>query len=342
MDALAMSSNFPTGALVISLDFELYWGVRDSKSLAQYRANILGVRDAVPAMLELFRRYGIHATWATVGFLFSGTREDLLAASPAVRPGYRNRRLCPYEHARDIGAGEHDDGCHYAPSLIATIRQHPFQEIGSHTFSHYYCLAQGQDRVAFEADLQASIAAAGRAGIVARSIVFPRNQVNEEYLDSCARFGFRAYRGSPLNWMYQPGASTLKRLLRFADSYMVLSGDNSLRPERRSVPANVAASRFLRPYSKRLAALDGVRLWRIRRDLTSASRNGRIYHLWWHPHNFGVNLRENMAFLEGVLRHFDTLRNSRGMETLTMGECAARLTPTEEVPDAISLLSIHA
>ena len=341
MDPLAMSPSFHSGALVISLDFELYWGVRDSKSLEQYRANILGAREAVPAMLELFTRYGIHATWATVGFLFSRTREDLLAASPPVRPGYRNRRLCPYEHARGIGGGEHDDRCHFAPSLIAAIRRRPFQEIASHTFSHYYCLEPGQDRAAFEADLRASIAAAGREGIATRSLVFPRNQVNEEYLDACAQSGIRAYRGNPRSWMYQPGAAALKRLLRFADTYVRLSGDNSVRPEWRSLPVNVAASRFLRPYSKRLAALDGLRLRRIRSDLTSAAKNGRIYHLWWHPHNFGVNLRENVAFLEEVLRHFDALRSRRGMESLTMAECAARMSPPEEVQDAVSILSIH-
>ena len=46
------------GAFVISLDFELFWGVRDSKSLADYGANILGVRQAIPAMLELFCEVG--------------------------------------------------------------------------------------------------------------------------------------------------------------------------------------------------------------------------------------------------------------------------------------------
>src|SRR5450432_1163476 len=273
MDTLAMGSKFNAGALVISLDFELYWGVRDSKALDRYRENLLGVRAAVPAILDVFERYGIHATWATAGFLFSRTREDLLAASPAVRPAYRNRRLCPYEAMGCLGADEESDPYHYAPSLIAAIRRHPFQEIASHTYSHYYCLEPGQDLGAFEADLEASIAAGRREGFATRSLVFPRNQVNEAYLDSCARLGIRAYRGNPGNWMYQPGASTLKRLLRFADSYVALSGDNSYRPEWRQLPVNVPASRFLRPYSRRLAAFDGLRLRRIGRDLSSAAAN---------------------------------------------------------------------
>jgi hypothetical protein len=106
--------------------------------------------------------------------------------------------------------------------------------------------------------------------------------------------------------------------------------------------ANIPASRFLRPYSKTLAPLDGLRLRRIRRDLRSAAEKGRIYHLWWHPHNFGVNLDENLAFLESALQSFDELRSRRGMESLNMAECAARLTPPQEVQDGVPVLSIHA
>jgi hypothetical protein len=64
-------SPLSSGILVISLDFELYWGVRDVFALEEYASNLLGVRKVVPAVLQLFDQYGIHATWATVGFLFS-------------------------------------------------------------------------------------------------------------------------------------------------------------------------------------------------------------------------------------------------------------------------------
>jgi hypothetical protein len=56
-------------SLIISLDFELFWGVRDKRTIGNYGRNILGVREALPAMLALFRDYGIRATWATVGLL---------------------------------------------------------------------------------------------------------------------------------------------------------------------------------------------------------------------------------------------------------------------------------
>src|SRR5437588_7208923 len=110
-----------TPALVISLDFELYWGVRDHLELNAYKENILGVRQAVPALLELFAGYGIHATWATVGFLFCRNREEILASVPDLKPHYVDGRLSPYDSIGEVGASESDDPFHYAPSLIAMI-----------------------------------------------------------------------------------------------------------------------------------------------------------------------------------------------------------------------------
>ena len=323
------------GALVISLDFELHWGVRDSRRLAEYKGNLLGVRQAVPAMLDLFARYRIHATWATVGFLFCQTRDELLAAAPPLRPGYEHEALCPYRALDAIGADEEEDPFHYAPSLINRIRQDPCQEIGTHTFSHYYSLERGQTEEAFEADLRAGIAIARRYGVETRSLVFPRNQINPAYLPVCERLGIVAYRGNPPGWLYEAEASgqrsTAKRLLRLADTCLPISGDGCCRPDR-ATPCNVPASRFLRPYTRALAPLDRARLHRISSGLAAAADGGRIYHLWWHPHNFGACLPENLRFLESLLQRFGALRDRHGMESLTMLECATRRGATRSGP----------
>ena len=72
-----MSIRQKQGALVISLDFELYWGMRDVRGIENYRETLLGERLVVPALLQLFQEYEIHATWATVGFMFCETRDTL-------------------------------------------------------------------------------------------------------------------------------------------------------------------------------------------------------------------------------------------------------------------------
>ena len=58
------------GIFTISLDFELGWGFVGKRNIKQYAENFLGVYSAIPAILEIFNEYNIHATWATVGFLF--------------------------------------------------------------------------------------------------------------------------------------------------------------------------------------------------------------------------------------------------------------------------------
>ena len=57
--------------------------------------------------------------------------------------------------------------------------------------------------------------------------------------------------------------------------------------------------------------------------MTAAARTGGVFHLWWHPHNFGVNQEENLSILEAVLRHYRTLADSYGMQTHCMGDFAS-------------------
>src|ERR1700677_1164099 len=75
-------------ALVVSLDFELYWGVRDLGTLAERKESLLKVRSAISRILEMFEQHQIHATWATVGFLFCRDREELQASLPRIEPRY--------------------------------------------------------------------------------------------------------------------------------------------------------------------------------------------------------------------------------------------------------------
>src|SRR5438105_9743959 len=127
------------GALVVSLDFELHWGMRDKRSAKECAQRLLGSRQVVPRLLDLFLEREIHATWATVGFLFSRTRQDLEEAMPRVRPEYFDRKLSPYDER--IGEDEAEDPLHYAASLTDLIRACPHQELATHTLSHFYCLA---------------------------------------------------------------------------------------------------------------------------------------------------------------------------------------------------------
>jgi peptidoglycan/xylan/chitin deacetylase (PgdA/CDA1 family) len=315
------------GALVLSLDFELHWGVRD-RIPAERAGWILGAREAVPELLGVLEQHGAAATWATVGFLMASGRAQLEAFSPRLRPRYADPRLDPY--AEPVGEDEARDPLHFARSLVELVRKTPRQEIGTHTFSHYYCGEPGQDGESFAADLDAALAVAGELQIPLRSIVFPRNQHNSAYDGLLRERGIGAYRGNPPGWAWRfeggrGGRQPLRRALRFLDSHVALGDDTTGWEEIRTPSglANVRASRFLRPGPSRIPGADALRLRRILRGMRHAARAGRVYHLWWHPHNFALHRAERLAFLGAVLAGWGELRDRFGMRSLTMAEVAA-------------------
>jgi peptidoglycan/xylan/chitin deacetylase (PgdA/CDA1 family) len=320
------------GLFVISLDFELHWGMFDKLSVRAYRNNLLGERRVVPALLKLFAQYGIHATWATVGLLFFESKSELLRSLPQKQPHYARRELSAYGYLPEIGESERDDPFHYAPSLIRQVAAAKNQEIGTHTFSHYYCLERGQDEESFRADLDAALRVArDKYGIDIRSIVFPRNQVERNRLLVCRDLGVRAYRDNPTSWLYAARSSedetTARRGVRLLDAYLPISGTNAhewVKPAG-DLPCNVPASRFLRPYWPKLRALEPLRIRRIVDDLTRAAERKQLYHLWWHPHDFGAHPKENLAFLNRILERFAVLRRRHGMESVGMLEAAGLL-----------------
>lgn len=317
--------------MVISLDFELAWGLRDLYGAgAPYWENVRGAREAVPRLLDLFNEFDVAATWATVGFLFAESREELIAHWPEERPGYRDTRLDPY--LEELGNDERDDPLHYAPSLVREIASRPRQEIGSHTFSHYYCLEAGQTAAQFEADLAAARRIAAARGHEVTSLVFPRNQYRPDYLPALIRNKFNAFRGNEPNHLNRPrpgasGAPPL-RAVRLADVYLNLTGaawvpwDDVARGDGL---VDVRASRFLRPWSRH-AALEALRWRRVAEAMSQAAEAGGLFHLWWHPHNFGVDLDQNLSALRRHLELYERLKEQHGFGSYSMGDVARLAT----------------
>ena len=321
------------GYFVISLDFEIYWGVRDIVEISGYKDNLLGVRKAIPAMLDLFSKYNITTTFATVGFLFFNDKNELLEGLPYKIPKYTNKNFSPYEgHFNKVGENEKEDPFHFAPALIDKIQQSG-QEIGCHTFSHYYCLEEGQTIEDFKADLQAAKRVAAKKGIALKSFVFPRNQYNQQYLNICKEEGITSFRGNERSKLFSAknhgGSTAYRRPFRLLDAYFNLSGYNCYDTidMNLSEPVNIPASRFLRPYSNKLAFLDRLRLKRITKSMTHAAKNKLVYHLWWHPHNFGINIPENIEFLEKILIHYKKLSAQYGFTSTSMAQLAELLKP---------------
>ena len=60
----------------------------------------------------------------------------------------------------------------------------------------------------------------------------------------------------------------------------------------------------------------------IRRAMHAAAKTGQNFHLWWHPHNFGVNIDQNLQVLSAILDEYEFLRDHYGMLSATMQDIA--------------------
>ena len=316
------------GTLLVSLDFELFWGMLDVCPLEEYRDNVLGGREAIPRLLELFEKYGIHATWATVGFLFAENYGELAACFPQEggRPTYDNGKLDPYGWFSRIGSDEESAPCFYGASLIRRIAESAGQEIGSHTFSHYYCREGGQTVEQFRLDMAAAKKIAEDHGYDVTSVILPRNQCEPEYTEVFRELGFTAYRDEENDWIHEKVTfRPLLRILRLADVYFPLTGLGGYTPKKENGIWNLVGSRMYKPILKPLQFLEGLKLHRIKAQMRHAAKHDLTFHLWWHPHNIGIMTKEHLQQLEEIFSYYLQLKETYGMESLNMKEAAQRL-----------------
>lgn len=306
---------------LVSLDFEFFWGVSESRTVSEYGRNILGEWEAVPELLKLFDKYGINATWATVGMLMCRDYRQWKEIAPRCLPEYKNKKLSNYK----IDAIVKDNPrIFFGRPLVQRILETPGQEIGGHSYSHFYCSESGVNPEQFSADLECARYIADDIGVSLRSFVFPRNQSSNEYVKVLGEHGYMSYRGNPDSWIYKNGHEVdfgyLGRCIRGVDSYFSFADISNKEIKINEGLFNCKASLFLRPYSRKFSVVEQIRLRRIKKAMLAAAINNELFHLWWHPHNFGVNLDLNIAFLEEILVFFRELNEKYGMVSLTMSD----------------------
>lgn len=313
------------GALVISLDFELLWGVFDKVDWREKKEYFQNTRKLIPEVLRLFEKYEISCTWATVGMLFNEDWDEWNQNIPKVLPEYENKKLSAYNYGRSIQSKETEQLC-FAPELIKRINETPGQEIGTHTYSHFYCLEPGQTIESFSADLVKSKEKAGKLGITLKSLVFPRNQYNREYLEVGKKIGLQTVRTNPEVWYWKDTQkdSLQQKIFRTGDAYIGIN-NKSYKEIPQLLPGlfGQRASRLLRPNSNK-NFLDRKRIERIRSEMSTAARKKEIYHLWWHPHNFGGNPEKNLEDLEFILGLYKTCKEKYAFESLNMNKISER------------------
>lgn len=318
------------GHLIISLDFELHWGVSENLGVAEYSENLGNTRMVVEKLLRLFSEYEIEATWATVGFMFFENNKALIewVSTQEFSPPYSNKKLDNFALLKQIK--DEEEQYYFARDLIQKITQTQGQELATHTFSHLYTLEGGVTLDHFRTDLEMAIEVAKFENYTLESIVFPRNQYNTESLQACKTLGIHSFRGNPAHWIYRPSIrqGIAKRVLRLLDSYTNITGHHEFALNFEGGMLNLPASRFLRPYNRKLFFLEKQKARRITEGMTRAARHNLNYHLWWHPHNFGACMEENFEVLSIILDHHKYLEREYGFKSRNMRSLYKNATNT--------------
>ncbi len=266
-----------SGALCISIDLELAWGIWDRLDDA-YLDNCAELETRiVTSLLGLFERHDISVTWAFVARLLE--RDDTACA--------RTR---------------HGERVWYAPHLIEAIRQSRVaHELGSHAYAHRYFSMLSR------ADAEAELASARRvhvaAGLPFDSLVFPRNDI--AHLDVVAASGLRVYRGLDRGWFMtarRRGGKTAGRLAHLVDKALPIAPE-SIEPTRRSdglveLPSSLL---LLGRAGMRRVIPPRLMVEKAKRGLAAARDSGKTFHLWFHPSNFYDEPDVQLAVLGDIL-----------------------------------------
>jgi peptidoglycan/xylan/chitin deacetylase (PgdA/CDA1 family) len=286
------------GALCVSIDLELGWGIWDRPSEAYFDRCAERESAIVDRLLALFAEHDVAATWAVVGRLL-----DRAAAPPVVTP--------------------HGSRVWYAPELIAAIRAaSPTQDIGSHGYAHIYF--GSATRAEIESDLAAARRVHAEHRLPFTSFVFPRNQV--AHLDLLAAAGVRVFRSVDRGWHVAVRTAlgrSAGRAANLADKILPVP-PTPVEPVPRDGMIELPSSMLLlgRAGLRRLV-LPEVAIWKARLGLAAAARTGRIFHVWFHPSNFYYDTDRQFGILAEILSVAARMRDEGRLEIAPMSRYAA-------------------
>jgi peptidoglycan/xylan/chitin deacetylase (PgdA/CDA1 family) len=251
-------------------------------------------RAICAALIDLFDRHQIPATWAVVAALLD-------EASAAARPGAK--------------------ACWFAPDIVERLlRNTAGHEIGTHSGRHIYF-----DRASAEearADLEFAREVNRAHGLGFDSFVFPRGAAG--HLDVVAAAGIKVYNSADVGWV--DGARRLGRragqIANFADKILPVPPAPA-QPERRGALIHIPKSMLLMARNGlRRFVLPPVTRAKLAAGLRRAQASDGTFHLWFHPSNFYYRVEEQLATLDWFLGHAAREAARGRIDLRTMGSYA--------------------
>ncbi len=308
--------------MVISLDVELAWGIHDRIDPAA--VDFHRVPSIISALLELFDRHAVPATWALVGhLLLDGCRRGADGRPHPEMPRPRHRWLGAADWYRHdpCGPPEHHPAW-YQPRLVEQIRAaSAAHDIGCHGFSHVIIGDSGCDAETATAEMRAAAAAVRAAtGVSPASFVFPRNSVG--HLASLRQCGFRIYRELDRSWVERaPVPEPITKCLRILDVLLPIAPPavrvEQVVPGLWTLPGSML---LLRAEGFRRLIPAATRARKAIRGIERAIRRAETFHLWFHPWNLLENTEIVLEALDVILAHARTRADQGRLRFRTMAD----------------------
>lgn len=319
--------NNKRGVFVISLDFELFWGVADIADYSLWKEKIDKVYEIVPKTLALFEKYGIHATWATVAGIMTDGPSELYRYFPEKIPEQTRGIIDKFHFNEDNN--RIPDFMLFGRRLVDLINSSDGQEIGTHTFTHYYCDKEDSNPKDFSYELVTASQIMKNKGYgECRSVVFPRNQVSSRFV-SAMPDNIKIYRGTIPGYIdvLKKKKKKAGTIIWYLDHYLPLQNSTyNLDDIGEGIKYNVKLSRLFKAYKGKYAFAEKVKVWRYKREMHFAAKKGRVYHICWHPHNFSTDTDKNFEQLEELLKAYHKMKEKYGMVSANMNECMEMVT----------------
>jgi len=292
-------SPFSKGIIIFSADFEMSWAFRFSKK-KQNISEQLGLQERynVPILLELFDKYKIPVTWATVGHLFldqCNIEDNNLPHSNMPRPDFFENKNWFYKagdwYAHDPCSNVERSPGWYAPDLIKKILEADTQhEIGCHTFSHIDCTEKNCSPELFLAEITKCKSLAEKRNLFLKSMVYPGGTIGN--LTLLKLYGFTSYR----------------KPMKFDIDMPKIHDDGLI-----ALPSTLGLDKDPYGWSKEF------HLYRIRKLLQKTLKKRMMCHLWFHPSMDKWYIKNVFPL---ILEEVALLRDKGKLDIFTMEQAA--------------------
>lgn len=300
-----------SGYLVLSLDFESMWGSIGSKNVDGFRNRTANESLVVTQLLTLLEKYKIHSTWATVGALAYESKEELLKTIN-YDINYKEWNLSLSDYISNT------DKSYFLKDLVDKVGNSSSVEMASHTFTHAYFCSESVNEEIVNQELLKSKNILGQYGEV-KTIIFPRNQINDKYIPLLKNNGITIYRGK-IDRLFN------NKYLEFINCYFPISRKTTystdMIKEDDSGITNIPASLFLRFYNRKFSFLEPIKLKRLKLAMRRSAKKGLVFHLWFHPHNLagGGYIDKNLKILQKLFEYYKRLNEKYNYQSVNMKE----------------------